>query len=167
MRVSCFSQLVTMRSMAYLFRKTSSTTIEVASNDAFDYLATCKLGDDLLIAAKHPRNYKFHKKIFALVKWAYLNVDHPEVFHEGEKLAIDIESFRSELIILAGFRSVVVHLDQTISYRADSLSYDKCSAAKAKRIYSAMLDVISLKLFDNIYSPQHLEEISGQYLSFC
>lgn len=151
----------------YWFRKTGPNTMEAATDEGVAFLSKCKLGADILIDARRPRNYAFHKRIFALIKFAYENTELPEVEFNGEMLSPNLDGFRKALIIRSGFYTVEVDpFSHRLSMIADSINYKKCSQEKAERIYSAMLDRIAKDLFDGNYTREELEKISETYLGF-
>lgn len=150
-----------------LFKKASRYTLEAVCDDAKRFVESSKFGVDVLADASRPRNYKFHKKIFALVKFAYENTELPVVQHNGKDVTPSFDSFRHDLIVMSGFYEATVNIKtHTLKLVADSLEYRKCSEDKAEKIFSAMLDVISKSLFQGEYTHEELEDLSQKYLGF-
>jgi hypothetical protein len=90
---------------------------------------------------KKMRNYRFHKKFFALLNFAYERWDPGAIdsrFGEPEK---NFDRFRKDAIILAGFYNVVVRLDGTTRIEADSISFANMDDERFAAVYNGVLNV--------------------------
>lgn len=148
------------------FQKVGPDILRACNPDAVNYLKKVKEGSMLLAKIKNPRNSKFHRKIFALLNFAYENKEFAPVYHEGQAVLVSFPTFRSNMISWAGFYDVVANIRGDVRCEAHSISYDNCSQEKAEEIYNSLLDVVGKRLFQGGYSQEELEAITEQYLSF-
>ena len=148
--------------MAELYaRKRSPASVQLLGEEGVEFLRRVGYDKDMRITVSVPRNAKFHRKMLGLLRFAYDNWEPP---HNGNMKSFD--TFRRELIILAGYSSLAVTLDGYLEYVADSIAYDKCPQEKAERMYSDLLDVISQKIFAGHYDRERLDELTEQWLRF-
>ena len=138
-----------------------------ADDEALEYLRKIKMGALLHATVKQPRNAAFHRKIFSLLNWAFHNVELPEVEYKGIPVKMPFERFRKDLIIMAGFREMVVNIRGELRWEAHSIAYDKCSQQKAEEIYSGLLDVIADKLFQGNFTHEELERLTEEWRSYA
>ena len=124
---------------------------------------------------KQAHSYELHKKLFALINFAYKHTELAEIEHDGVMIKQSFGLFRDQLVVDSGFYHVdVVYIfnkDGTIKSVtkrkiADSLSYAKCSEGKKGTIYSAMLDVVANRLASSGYTREKLEELSQEWVKF-
>jgi hypothetical protein len=116
-----------------------------------------KLGEDYECEIHKARNIHFHKKFFALVKCAWLNL--PE--HLDERFPHP-EVLRKVLQIEAGFYNVYYLLDGTEIREAQSIAFDKMDQAQFEEVYNKVLDIILQKVLIGTTAS----EINPEILSF-
>jgi len=134
--------------MKALFKKTLGGLRPVGECKAYDKL---ELNDQIEIDIKMARNYKFHKKMFALIKLCYENQEHYN----------NMEHLRKDLIKAAGFYSERKnHISGETSLEADSISFSSMDEAEFSEVYNRVLDVVSELLGSNS------EEIRDEVLQF-
>ena len=101
-----------------------------------------------------PRNYRFHKKFFAMLNLAFQNQEEFKSF----------ELFREAVIIGAGFieRKQRLHCEESIE--AKSISFAKMDEEEFSRLYTSVLDII-IDYFgwDKRGFEKELEAIVGFY----
>lgn len=95
-----------------------------------------KIGKDYEVEVKHPRNYEFHKKFFALVNLCYEN-------YETE---MPSDTFRRWLIMRAGFVNAFV-TDRGTFYDAESISFASMDQKEFEEVYDRVLNVV-IKLLE-------------------
>lgn len=95
-----------------------------------------KVAVGTVVAAKAPRNYKFHKKAFALLNMGFEN---------QEKFA-SFEIYRKVQTILAGFYDEVTQPDGKVMFLPHSLSFESMSAETFNKWYIATLDVLAAQM---------------------
>lgn len=148
-------------------KKAPNGSLFGADEEALEYLCNVKMGALLHATVKQPRNAKFHRKLFALIKWAFDNTDHPEIEYKGKTVSLSFDRFRSDLTIMSGHYDTVANIRGDVRAEAHSLSFAKCSQDKAEQIYNDMLNTISKKLFGGRYTAKQLDELTEQFLEFC
>lgn len=133
------------------------------SEEGVEYANRIKVGTVVLVNVRVPQNARFHRKLMALLRFAY---DAWEPIAEGAGWQKSFKRFRDDLIILAGYYQDVVDLEGDIRMEAQSLAYDECSAELKEQIYSDVLDVISSHVFSGKYSPEKLDELTERWVGF-
>ena len=93
-----------------------------------------KVGSVVECEIKEFRNYKFHKKWFSMVKFAY---DHWDAEQKS------FNTFRAEIIILSGHYEVVASLgSNTVKKVPKSISFGSMSEEDFEELYSNTLDAL-------------------------
>lgn len=108
---------------------------------------------------KKKRNSFFHRKFFALLNVAYQAWDCEKEFK-------DFESFREDIIILAGYYTTVFNLDGTFKLKPKSISFGKMDEIQFSALYSKVIDVILGKVLTN-YKREDLEKQVEMILGFA
>lgn len=104
-----------------------------------DYELSKKIGEGESITASlsFPRNLRFHKKFFALVRYTF--------HHMREDLQIQFPSedaLRQELILQAGYWELHRTLGGKDYIVPKSIAFDKMDEQEFEKVYSAVLDVV-------------------------
>jgi len=139
-----------------------------ADTDTADYLNKLKMGDVVTADFKKTRNYNFHKKYFALIKFAY---EHwtPAQFEESRFQGVipekSFERFRKDVIILSGRYDAVYRVDGSVRIEAKSISFAKMNEESFAELYDSTINVILSKILTN-YTKQELEDVVGELMSF-
>ncbi len=132
-----------------------------ASEDDHEKLKKIKTGEPVRVTLKRVRNYKFHRKYFALLNLAFDYWEPPEN-HVGEK---NFDRFRKDCIILAGFYERYVRLDGSTRVEAKSISFAKMSEDEFEDLYNKTIDVI-IKYVLTSYTGDMLRSIVDQLEEF-
>lgn len=102
-------------------------------------------------AVKIIHNWKFHRKLMALIRFAFYNA--PESKH---KKSFDV--FRNDLLVLAGHYEQVFSLNgKGFKLVAKSLKYSKMTDHEKQQVYNDVCQVILDRVFDNYTLEQLLE----------
>lgn len=101
-----------------------------------------KHGAVVSVEAKKMRNYKFHKKLFALLRIAFDYWEPGEVSSVHGIPVKSFDRFRKDLIILAGYYHTEVRLDNSVRIVADSISFSKMNEDTFDKLYNNVLDVV-------------------------
>lgn len=88
------------------------------------------------------RNYKFHKKFFAMLKVSYENWDNPVIQTEFGEAQCTMDTFRNDVTVLAGFYVLTINTRGEARYRAKSIKFAKMDEVEFGELYSAVVDVI-------------------------
>lgn len=97
----------------------------------YDEKKKLKIGQEYEVEIRHPRNYMFHKKMFALFNlgWQNTEVDMP------------FDTYRRWVTMRAGFVKIY-ETPKGKLYEAESLAYSSMDQVKFEEVYSRVLDVI-------------------------
>lgn len=109
-----------------------------------------KANHDYKFVITSPRNYKFHKKLFALMNLGYKNIDTK---------GMNFEEFRAYKIMQAGYYNRVV-TEKGEFYLPKSISFASMDDLEFESLYSAMIDVMIVTLGTTS------EEIEKQLINF-
>jgi hypothetical protein len=96
-----------------------------------DLEAFNKLKGEYKVTVTNPRNYRFHKKYFALLNLAFANQDQFDEF----------TAFRYIIQMKAGYYTPV-KTDKGVAYLPDSISFAKMSEEDFSELYNKVLDII-------------------------
>jgi hypothetical protein len=125
------------------------------------WLAKLKYGAVVSADFKQTRNYLFHKKYFALIKYAY---EHwtPSALEESKWEDVipekSFERFRKDLIILSGRYEAVYRVDGSVRIEAQSISFAKMNEEQFAELYNSTIDVILSKVMQN-YTREQLDKV--------
>ena len=106
---------------------------------------------DLLIDIKQPRNYKFHKKFFALVNMVFENQDR----------YTSIDRLREDLTIEAGFYEEHVTFVGEIKTTAKSISFASMDEIEFITLYNKFIDTV-IRVMD--WDSEMIEDNIESYL---
>lgn len=131
--------------------KTVQGFLQPMYQDGIEFLKKFGIGKELNAAITRPRNYVFHKKLFALfdVGFAFWDEYHPSVMHKGRPVIKDPERFRKDITILAGHYHYVTNINGDIRLEADSINYASMSQEEVEKLYSEIINVMLKKVFEN------------------
>jgi hypothetical protein len=116
--------------MKILLRNTISGLIPIYPSDQ-DSKKKLKLGEDYEADIKMPRNYLFHKKLFALFN----------IGCQNSKMDLPFEVYRKIMTVRAGYFTAY-QTDEGVYYEPDSLSFTAKDEAQIEEVYSRVLDAI-------------------------
>ena len=108
-----------------------------------------------------PRNYRFHRKWFALVKFAY---EHWQPSHLQDAKWKDVvpeksfDRFRKDLIIMSGRYDAVYRVDGSVRIEAKSISFASMDEEQFKELWNATSKVILDKVLVN-YTADDLNQV--------
>lgn len=110
-----------------------------------EFLTSVKTGSYLKVTITQPRNYKFHKKMFAFLNFCFAHwASDMEFMDENAQFNV----FRKQLLILAGYRKDIVNLrTKTVGYEALSLSYSAMNEETFKECYNALIQAAMKYIF--------------------
>lgn len=151
----------------YWLQKAPNGSLLGADEETREALKRIKAGSIVLASVKVPRNAKFHRKIFALLKWAFDNVELPTVEYKGKEITPTFERFRHDALIAAGHYDVTVNMKGELRLDAKSIAYGKCDQATAESVYSSLLDVVAKKLFNGQFTREELDELTEEWRAFA
>lgn len=146
-------------------RKSNGFLMPDSSEDALA-LGKFKFGDVVAAHITRPRNYQFHKKLFALWNHAYSCWDQTEVPTAYGMALKSFDRFRKDLTIKAGYYIQEVRLDGSIRTEARSISFAEMDEQEFAQFYEAQVRVI-LDLVLTNYTREDLDRVVEETLSFA
>ncbi len=127
-------------------------------------------GEIAFIEVCIPRNYKFHKKMFALLSVGFdsWEPDRKRFNYNGRAIEKNFERFRDQVLIMAG------HYDQVFSLRGDkmelvakSISYAAMDDSEFETLYSAVIDVLLREVCVRYKDRAELEAVVERVMGFA
>ena len=130
-----------------------------ATDEDYEAKKTLKRGTVVQCTIKEYRNYRFHKKYFALINcaWEYLNEQQRTFFYNN------IDSFRKTVEVSAGHCEPVYN--RTRNEWLDmpkSISFDKLTESEFSSLYERVKDV----LFSLFISNVNREDFEKELINF-
>lgn len=142
-----------------LYCQNTSRGLVPLYDDDFDKKRTLKVGETYRVEVRKPRNYRFHKKYFALINcaWEYQSEKRRWFFRNS------IELFRKTVEISAG------HCEQVYSISKKewleipkSISFDKMDEETFSTLYERVKDV----LYDVFLKDVNKEDFEKNLINF-
>lgn len=124
-----------------------------------------KTGAVISIEWKRPRNYKFHKKMFALLKVAFDAWEPTTATYKGQIVGKNFEQFRNDVVCLCGHYEMAINLRGETRVTAKSLSFASMDQDEFDTLYNSMINVILAKILTN-YTRDDLDSVVEQILQF-
>ena len=149
--------------------KTASGSLAPASEEDAALLKRFKIGAVVRCEVSGMRNYEYHKKFFALVKFAYDHwSDSASLTYRGQPVLPSFDRFRRDVTILAGHGHPVANLRGEVRFEADSISFCSMTPETFEALYSATIDVVLNKILTGKgYTEEKLRELVDQTLAFA
>ena len=144
-----------------------------ASDQDKELVDKIKAGTVVKFKFTRMRNYQFFRKWWALVNFAYDYWEPPELPEEPERKwkkpvtpEKDIDRFRKDVTILAGYYDAFYRIDGSVRIEAKSISFSNMSQDEFEKLYSATIDVV-LKHVCTQFTGEMLDQVVDQALSFA
>lgn len=135
--------------------------------DAADYIERLQDGQVIRAEVKRMRNYKFHKKFYALLDFAYDQWEpDSSLEYAGQPVQKNRKRFRKDIIILAGHYDSTVNLKGEVRLEAHSISFANMSEEDFEKLYSEAINVILTRILRN-YTRADLEAVVAELLRFA
>jgi len=131
------------------------------NQESADYIHKMKYGTIISANFTKPRNYSFHKKYFALIKFAYENWQPTELEDsrwEGVVPEKSFDRFRKDLVILSGHFEAVYRIDGSVRVEAKSISFAKMTEESFSELYNSTTTVVLEKILTN-YTREDLDTV--------
>lgn len=131
-----------------------------------------KTGQPYEITVKESRNYAFHRKGMALLRFLFDHWEPGQIGHASEYRGVEIqkdfERFRKDLTILAGFYHPVWNVRGELRIEAESLSFGKMKEDRFRQVYAALVNVGWQGILKQVgyRSPEDVEQTLMQLGSF-
>ena len=146
--------------MKLYLRKVGNAYI-IDSGDDIDI----KQGEVVSAEIKRPRNYRFHKKYFALLNYAF-GVWEPECLdYNGQEVGKSFDRFRDDITILAGYYTLSENIKGEPKAEAKSISFGKMHEDEFSCLYSKTIDVILKHVLKN-YTREDVDRVVENIIGF-
>lgn len=152
--------------MKNTFVKVSNTLVPAYDPDT-EALKKVKTGSYLNVEWSRMRNSAFHRKFFALLNFAFehwepgkIEVDKGEI--QPEK---NFDTFRKNLIVLAGFYERHFKIDGSFRIEPKSISFAKMDEDEFSALYNAVINVILKRVLVN-YDREELDRVINELIGY-
>ena len=155
--------------MDLYLKKISSRILVPADKSTEEALYKIKAGTTIHGQFKRARNYNFHKKFFALLRFLFEHWQPGELQDprwKGVKPQKSFERFRKDITILAGFYEATYRIDGSVRIEAKDISFGKMSEEEFEELYQRVIDVGLQKILPGDYDDVKVREVVDQLLSF-
>ena len=143
---------------------------QLAAYDDDSAAALLKFGAGQVVKVSYTRvrNPAFHRKAFALFKFAFDIWDAPVLEYKGLTVAKEFNGFRKDITILAGFYTAHTRLDGTPRIEAKSLSFGNMNEDEFSRVYAAVLNVIWSRVLKSrgYDAPEKVDAVINRLMAF-
>lgn len=128
--------------MADLSFMKSSAGLLPSNDETKEWFDKMRYGAVCIAKVTIPRNYKFHRKFFAMLNVSYDNWDRPTINTPNGEIQCSKDAFRNDVTVLAGYHELTCNTKGEWKYKAKSISFAKMDDAEFAQLYSAVVDVI-------------------------
>jgi hypothetical protein len=131
---------------------------------AAEFVRKMKTGELAHADYKRVRNYKFHKKYFALIKFAF-DMWEPgdNLQYMGQPVLKNLKRFRKDIAILSGFFETTVNLKGEVRLEAKSISFAQMDEIEFEELYQATISIVLSRILKT-YTRADLENVVDQLL---
>ena len=140
--------------MKIFVKNTSSGLIPMNDQD-YENKRKLKIGEVYQVSVKLARNYRFHKKYFALINlaWEYLNEKQTEMFKT-------MDVFRKTIEVASGYCERIYSIRKKEWFDIPkSIAFDKMSEDEFSELYSNVLDMLLKVVFFDMDEKQVENEL--------
>ena len=136
-----------------------------ATEEEAEKLKKIKVGQALNCEIKQMRNYKYLQKFMVMIKIGFDSFEPAITEYKGIPVQKNIERFRKDIIIAAGFYDVEAALDGSVKAVAHSISFGKMSEERFNEVYNACCNAILQRVLRN-YEREDLDHVVEQLIRF-
>lgn len=149
--------------------KTASGLFAPYGEEAQAECAKVKVGQLLQGKFTRMRNYEFHKKFFALMQLGFdmWSETATPLEYGGVPVLPQLNNFRKDITILAGFYNAYYNLKGEVRLEAKSISFGSMDQEEFEKLFSSCIDVILRKCFEGTaMTEKQLRERVEEVLRF-
>ena len=138
-----------------------------ADEPSEEYIRGLSLNGYYLCKIVQPRNYKFHKRYFALLNFSY-SYWEPDTMHNGIPVSKNFDRFREDIQIAAGHSEMIAGVDGSIRIVSKSISWDKMTEHKFHILYASVFNSCWELVMSKVagMTEQEMETIVPRMLKF-
>jgi Protein of unknown function (DUF1367) len=113
-----------------------------------DAIKAFKAGDVEIFEARRMRNGSKFRRWWLLVEFAFdiWREAMPAMQHEGQDVRAELERFRKDLTVLAGYYRPVWSVEGDLTLEPESIAWASMDEARFEQLYSATIDVVLTKI---------------------
>jgi hypothetical protein len=141
-----------------------------ATDEDAEALRKIKPGAAVRVEVRQVRNYKFHRKWFALAKYAFdvwSDTVSPQEYR-GQPVKPDFDRFRKDLTILCGLYTPVFNARSELRLEAKSISFSSMSEDEFEVLFSRTIDVVLQKILVGAeLTEEQLRQHVDNILAYC
>lgn len=127
-----------------------------------DALATLRSGHDYMVSISVPRNLRFHRKFFALLRITLDNM--PDAIRQRDNIR-SLASLLSAVKISAGLFDTVFANGREVAIPR-SISFAKMDEASFEQFYNRVLDIILANYLIGADRTDIATEVESQFISY-
>lgn len=137
-----------------------------ADEQSAEAMCSIKAGKALRCKVTQMRNYRFHKKFFALLDIGFDAWEPVDQEYKGLPVQKNRERFRKDCIIAAGYYDAVSNINGDVRAEAKSISFGRMSEEEFSKLYGAVVQVLLTRVLKN-YTREDLDSVVDQIVGFC
>ena len=146
--------------MKLFLKKLPNGTLAPDDADSIAALQKIKIGQVVSGEFKRKRNYEFHKKYFALIDFAYDQLEYDEQM-------ITKEDFRKQIQMAAGYRREVVSVfTGDVRWESVSVSFESMNQDTFDDLYDKVCTVLTTYVLKN-YTRNDIDNVMGEIARFA
>ena len=107
------------------------------------------------------RNPDFHGKVFAFLQFCFNYWSGEQTDMRFKPNAAQFDTFRRNLMVLAGYKDITFTMDGRLRVEAQSLAYSAMEQAEFEECYSALINAALIHVFGNTQDPRVLKQLEG------
>lgn len=129
------------------------------------WLEQLEPGEYARIGYEKPRNSKFHRKFFAMLKVGFDAWEPRRKKYRGQMVQKNFERFRKDVTIAAGFYDLVATAAGGVRHEAKSISFASMDDTEFEQVYTAVADVLLQGVLVR-YNRDELDRVVAELMSF-
>lgn len=150
-----------------LFMRSMAGALVPLNEPAVEWMKTLLPGQVVSAPWRRVRNWRFHRKFFALLRFAFQYWEPPVTEYKGHAVAKSFRQFRNDVMILSGHFRVVARLDGSVRLEPVSISFAQMDDQKFEVVYQDVFNVIWDRVCATKFpSQQALDQAMNMALSF-
>lgn len=156
-------------SMKNLYFIKQGSSLVPANDECQERMKRVKQGAMVLCEVVQPRNIAFHKKFFALLNFAFEYFEPQGEEYKGQAPEKNFDRFRKDVLILAGYYTVVSNIKNETRVEAKSISFGSMDEQEFQELYQACFRVLWSKVLSSVanMTEQEVEHIVDRLGDFA
>lgn len=132
-------------------------------------LENAEPGEVIEIEAKLPRNSRMHRKFFALLNLGFetWGSNRKHKTYKGKPVTKSFESFREEVLILAGFYEQTFTLKGELKLEAKSIKFARMEQPEFEDLYSKTINVLLEHVLTTYKNADEVNDVVEKILRFA